>query len=193
MSFEVQVKEAFDALVESFSTQERNLLSCVSAAEELTRKAFLEGYLQGVNAAASIYKDVELEPDDLFEESATQESLEIPCSEVAPGNAVIMNYFDRPTTRLVAIVDKIEDGICYATYLSDNTTIAHPRSPAEEVTPIADFRMRVVISDDRKSFSVERTSNEITAAYYKDGRLREWQGDSSDEELQPIRKAASIK
>lgn len=93
---------------------------------------------------------------------------------------VIINYADRPCTRLVAIVQKVEAGLVNALYLSKNINLRNCCSPIAGVTPLAEFGVGLRIVDGTFECSVEQASR----AQYSDGRIRDWQ--ENDYASQPV-------
>lgn len=104
------------------------------------------------------------------------------------GTYVIMNDFDRPEAKLVAVLTRYDDrpgrGIWHALYLASATHMAAPYGP--QPTPLAAFGKRVEWSND--TFRCVDTGGPVTATY-RDGRPRAWQ-DCYEGEQWAARKAA---
>lgn len=98
--------------------------------------------------------------------------------KIKVGDAVIMNYHDRPCTRLVAIVHSIRDNFVYAYYLTRNNRIGlHECADRyENVTLLKDFGVELVIADELATCTLIREST----AKYKDGSIRQWQPDGNE-------------
>ena len=94
------------------------------------------------------------------------------------GMPVILNRFDRPTSRLIAVVCKKEPGFVSARYLSANISgdISYP--VGDEVTPLEDFGVKIIKIDDWR-YMVVRSG--MSRATYGDGSVREWQQELGEE------------
>lgn len=89
----------------------------------------------------------------------------LPSSRIAPGHCVIVNQFDRPCAKLVAVV--LADGKCC--YL--NQAINFRKMDASNATPVSDFGIAVMARGDSYSCVVVGDS----VAKYPDGSPRLWQ------------------
>lgn len=103
------------------------------------------------------------------------------------GTYVIMNDFDRPEAKLVAVLTRYDDrkGIWHALYLARATNMSSPYGP--NPTLLDRFAMRVEWSGD--TYKVVPTGGEVTATY-RDGRPRQWQDYHGDDCSWAARKKA---
>jgi hypothetical protein len=92
-----------------------------------------------------------------------------------PGTPVIINDFDRPCTRLVAIVTEVKDGIVTAKYLAKDTSILECSAPIGKVTPLHAFGKRLDVDNDAGLAWVNDIGVNQNRATYSDGRPRRWQ------------------
>jgi len=99
---------------------------------------------------------------------------------------IIINHFDKPCTRLIAQVEKIEDGKVTARYITTGTTSERCFGPVEEATPIADFGV-VIQTEGRAVCGLGIGKSRAT---YPDGKPRVWQPEQ--QELWPLRKGIKL-
>lgn len=89
------------------------------------------------------------------------------------GIPVIINEFDRPCARLVAIVTGTKEGIVMAKYLAKDTNSTECAAPADKVTPLEVFGMRLDIDNGVGLAWVNECG--ANRATYSDGAPRKWQ------------------
>lgn len=101
---------------------------------------------------------------------------------IIPGTPVIVNRYDRPCAKLVAIVTEIDDSMVTAMYLSSATMVRFCVDHIDAVTPIADFGIKLLVVKGRRRqdnvFTTIPTGSQSIATY-ADGRLRQWQENGS--------------
>lgn len=85
--------------------------------------------------------------------------------------AVIINDFDCPEGRMIAILDVEKDGAWWAKYLSMSTRMIKCWT-AGKPTPIGDFGVKLEF-DGESHYRVVRTGEEGVAKY-RDGVARHW-------------------
>ena len=95
------------------------------------------------------------------------------------GTPVIINGFDRPCTRLVAIVTKIKNNVVYAKYLTKDVLSKKCSAYISKVTPISDFGVELRI-EDGIAFCQIVGENKAT---YCDGNHRPWQAEFVEEHV----------
>ena len=108
----------------------------------------------------------------------------LPSKDVAVGNCVIVNEFDRPSGHLLAVVVAIDEvvGVAYCKYLC-----AHPSldrfnleggipSPVGVVTPVSRFGVEVQLNGE--FYQCVKTGD--TVATYQSGEVRNWSPVVSD-------------
>jgi hypothetical protein len=100
------------------------------------------------------------------------------CSEVAVGHCVILNDFDRPCNKLVAVITKIENGRVIARYLSNRTMMQECHALIDGVTPISQFGLSVIT--DGLFFWCAINPTATPTATYPNGEKREWQAEDSE-------------
>jgi hypothetical protein len=103
-------------------------------------------------------------------------------SKLYVGMPVIVNEFDRPCTRLVAVVSDmdIDNDIVVVKYLCAQTRVKTCCMAINRVTPLEDFGVTLIIEGEEMMRCLpERKS---VATYY-DGRPRPWQPENPDEYL----------
>jgi len=95
---------------------------------------------------------------------------------------VILNEFDRPEARMIALVRESDEGVEW-TYLSADKRLArskwlewNPVRHAKDMTDVETFGVKPVIEirDGKHMLRVERVAS--TRASYADGHPRDWQG-----------------
>lgn len=101
----------------------------------------------------------------------------LPGSEVAPGHCVIINEYDRPSAKLVAIITEIRSGMIHCRYLNRDVDKNYKNVVTFDPTPTDTFG--VEIHSNGSCYWVERIAD--SQAVYKDGKPRPWQGDSASE------------
>lgn len=87
------------------------------------------------------------------------------------GDLVTINHFDRPCTRLIAVVKSCDNGLVNAVYLTTGTILKKCYAPIENVTLISDFGVNAKIYDGVVSCDQMHQS----IAKYKDATPRSWQ------------------
>lgn len=92
-------------------------------------------------------------------------------SDIRLGHCVIVNEFDRPCARLIAVIDRIEDDFVWCRYLSTTTGVRICVSHGNDVTPIERFGIIAIAS--HRSYRIEAFQK--SNAKYKDGSERIWQ------------------
>lgn len=104
------------------------------------------------------------------------------------GTYVIMNDFDCPEAKLVAVLTRYDarKGIWHALYLAQATNMAEPFGPLP--TPIEKFGRRVEWSGD--TFRAVATGGPVTATY-RDGVSRSWQDYHGEDRWWSARKKAA--
>jgi len=96
-------------------------------------------------------------------------------SEFKRGTPVIINETDAPCLRLVALFDKIVNGVVYCEYLTDYPSMKTCRTTRpNEVTKLTDFGYDILISGDM--VYLMPLNKESIATYKNDGKKRNWQG-----------------
>lgn len=90
------------------------------------------------------------------------------------GEYVIMNDYDCPKSRLVAVLTRYDDkaGIWHALYLSTLTKMTAPLG--EQPTPLRNFGKAVEWSEDSWNYRVIDKDYPCIATY-RDGKQRKWQ------------------
>lgn len=103
------------------------------------------------------------------------------------GMPVIINYMDRPCTRLIAIIIRVDpkDNMAYARYLTTGTKITACYGPLIGVTPLSQFGVDIVLEGSQ----VRGVQRRLTVAAYRDGKPRAWQPEE-DGELHSVRPEA---
>lgn len=92
------------------------------------------------------------------------------------GTPVIINTFDRPCTRLVAIVIGRNDQAVFARYLAKELRGRTVGGYADTVTPVAEFGVELTFEtadDGSTRYRCEVVG--ASRATYKGGRPRQWQ------------------
>ena len=97
--------------------------------------------------------------------------------DIVPGTAVIINYFDRPYCRLVAVVTLVEYGVVHVKYLCQEVEQDGCHDLIERVTPISKFGVRLEFGNR----TVKTYPESESKAVYADGRPRNWQETYNDE------------
>jgi len=90
---------------------------------------------------------------------------------------VIINEFDKPCTRLVAQVVKIENGRVTGRYITEETTLEFCTGDIAHATLVSAFGVALNLSDGY----VEGIQIGDSSATYPDGRPRLWQPDDHSE------------
>jgi len=97
---------------------------------------------------------------------------------VKVGDLIIVNDYDCPCVQLVAQVRKIENGRCFADYVTTGTlSTKKAENPVENATLVSDFGVRLV---NNNGILEAYTLREPSRATYKNGKPRNWQGRSGD-------------
>ena len=91
---------------------------------------------------------------------------------------VIINEFDRPCTRLIAIVSEIGSDYILADYICKDTSMGQCDEQPSRVTKIEDFGMKIDIDMDQGAVQVIQVGPSI--AKYSDGSIRKWQPEYYD-------------
>jgi len=93
--------------------------------------------------------------------------------EVAVGNCVIVNDFDCPCSRLIAVVMSVRNGI-RCRYLN-NDILNNSVVIGDNVTPIKDFGVEVFFKRNGGKIIFWGKQTGVSVARYKDGKERLWQ------------------
>jgi len=95
------------------------------------------------------------------------------------GTPVIINLFDRPCTRLTAVVTRVDEagGMVYARYLTTGTRTSACYGPLIGVTPLRQFGVDLVLEGTQ----IRGIQRRLSEATYRDGRPRAWQPETSGE------------
>jgi hypothetical protein len=107
--------------------------------------------------------------------------------DIKPGTPVIINYFDRPCARLIAVVERVEAGVVHALYLCMATRGERCSSNIENVTSIYDFGVGLIVNEAGVASAKEVGES---SARYPDGRKRVWQPDTYNDIGGPVRVTA---
>lgn len=105
---------------------------------------------------------------------------ELAASELKVGHCVIINHFDRPCTRHVAVIIRKQGSDLIARYLNAplDEALSEIRGSDEDATPINHFGVAVygrTISDGTPDYRCDGSANHLATALYKDGKPRHWQ------------------
>ncbi len=92
------------------------------------------------------------------------------------GEYVIINELDKPCTRLIAQVERIDAEKVIARYVTNGTRMTHCSAHISEVTPVWKFGVMFEIKGGYIS------AGQITPskATYRDGKPRNWQPQGED-------------
>jgi len=100
---------------------------------------------------------------------------ELKADEVKVGHCIIINHFDQPCTRLVAVVKDVKLEMVVANYLSDDLMCRSCWSARpSDIMPVNRFGVRVFLHDDGDYSCLRDTMMDVTAVY-PDGVKRQWQ------------------
>ena len=91
---------------------------------------------------------------------------------------VIINGFDRPCTRLIAIVSEIGSDYILADYICKDTSMGQCSDQPSRVTKIEDFGVKIDIAMDRDAIQAIQVG--LSIVKYPDGRTRKWQPEYYD-------------
>jgi len=109
-------------------------------------------------------------------------------AEIQIGDYVIMNDCDKPCTRLIAVVTKVdaEKERVWARYICERVNMREPYGWLGGVTRVSDFGVEIAFNGDMVSTEQVRPS----VATYRDGKPREWQpyGEDPEQKLYQARK-----
>ena len=93
-------------------------------------------------------------------------------SKVKVGDFIIINEFDRPCTRLVAVIQEMYAHSVVAKYITCGTGVKTCCAAIEDVTKVEDFGVKLELSHAYVTgYPVAPTK----AKYKKDGSPRHWQ------------------
>lgn len=101
--------------------------------------------------------------------------IELYASAIIPGHCIIVNEFDRPEDRLVAVITAVEEGMVTATYLSVEMPDQPTCGPVSLAMPINSFGLRVYCDEEENTYWCEHDPALEVAARYSDRSRRFWQ------------------
>lgn len=104
------------------------------------------------------------------------------------GEFVIINEFDKPCTRLIAQVERIEGETIVARYVTTGTRMTHCSAHVSEVTPVHKFGVMFEIKGGHISAGQVCASK----ATYRDGKPRDWQPAGEDSRVKLRKPYAKI-
>ena len=92
-------------------------------------------------------------------------------------NYIIINHFDKPSAKLIAVITKIEKDIVTARYLYSGKVCW---GNIKDVTLVESFGVKLIFDLYKTKYKVEINDNNSIATY-PDGRKRYWQDNSTNE------------